>query len=356
MDRRLWGIAAAVLALVMGAYLASPLVAVDALRAAAKSGDRDRLEQLTDFPAVRAHLKEDLSARLLVKLRSDPELAHSPLAGLGLILGPAIVDRAIDAYVTPDAVAAMIRGGKAPQPGLGVRPERPDEDGAVPAGGDRVGDDRVGDERRARDRPRVRMAYADLDHFRVTVGRADRPDQALGLVLQRRDLFWWRLTRIELPQDRTGSAPAPQEAMPSQETTPAGEMQPSTPQSSEPQPSSPPPTPQSQAQAQAQLASPPAPAEAEAQPRPLGPPRRTSYDCAKVHSFADVTVCHDAQLAAQDRRLPALYENALARDATGRVEEEARGAAAARRACQTRECLSRWYRRRVAALAIWEGN
>lgn len=352
MDRRLWGIAAAVLALLVGAYLASPLVAVDALRAAARSGDRDRLEQLADFPAVRAHLKEDLSARLLVKLRSDPELTRSPLAGLGLILGPAIVDRAIDAYVTPDAVAAMIRSGKAPQPGM-----RPEEGGAVQAGGDRAGDDA-----RARNRPRVRMAYADLDHFRVTLSRADGPDQTLGLLLQRRDLFWWRLTRIELPQDKTASAPPSRESTPSQETTPAGEMQPPTPQSPEPPPSSPPPTPQSQARtlaqaqalAQAEPASPPAPAQA--QPRPLGPPQRTSYDCARARSFADVTVCHDAQLAAQDRRLPALYENALARDAPGRVEEEARAAAVARRACQTRECLSRWYGRRLAALAIWEGN
>lgn len=47
------------------AYAASPLFAVGALKAAARSGDRDRLDQVVDVPAIRENLRAEIVATLV---------------------------------------------------------------------------------------------------------------------------------------------------------------------------------------------------------------------------------------------------------------------------------------------------
>jgi hypothetical protein len=97
-------------------YFASPLLALDGLRSAAKSGDRDRLAQLVDFPVLRENLKSELSAKMLKVVRDDPDMRDNPYAGLGAVFAPIVVDKLVDAYVTPDTISAMVESGKAPAP------------------------------------------------------------------------------------------------------------------------------------------------------------------------------------------------------------------------------------------------
>src|SRR5260370_1298387 len=90
------GLVAAVL-LLIGMYVASPWIAVSQLRGAAKAGDRDKLDRLVDFPAVRESLKSQLKAQMLLKTQSDPDLKNNPFAGLAVLVLPALVDRLVDA-------------------------------------------------------------------------------------------------------------------------------------------------------------------------------------------------------------------------------------------------------------------
>ena len=98
----------------VGAYLGSPFLAIRSLQAAAEAGDRDRLEALVDFPSVREGFKSQLNAEVVRRMRTDPDLADNPLAALGAALAPALVGSLVDAYVTPDAIAQMVRTGKSP--------------------------------------------------------------------------------------------------------------------------------------------------------------------------------------------------------------------------------------------------
>jgi hypothetical protein len=189
MKRKGWIILGAIVAAVLvGAYAASPMLAFKAMSEAAESGDRAALESHVDFPAVRASLKDQLNARILGAIQKDHGLTDGPFGALSALLGPAIVNQVIDAAVTPDGVAAIVRSGRAPlsdvEPGRAAPPPpqaAPPATDAGPSG------------------RKTRFAYIDANHFRATVARADQPDAPLGWVLERRGLFSWKLIRIELP-------------------------------------------------------------------------------------------------------------------------------------------------------------
>ncbi len=158
------------------AYFGSPFLALHDLQQAARDGDSDRLDRLVDFPRVRDNLKSKVDAYLLQSLRSDPSMANNPFAGLGALIVPAIADRAIDAYVTPDGIAAMVNNGVPPKlSALDVAAQTPTASNAV----------------------NYSSSYADLDHFKVALSRSENPGNALTLVLERHGLFGWKLTRID---------------------------------------------------------------------------------------------------------------------------------------------------------------
>ena len=172
---RLGGAAAAVLVV---AYAASPLLAARSLVQAAKAGDEKGLERQVDFPAFRASLKDELNARMMAEMRNDPRMADSGLSGLGMLLAPAIVGGAVDAFVTPQAISMMVQEGRTPKPALSVETEP------------KVKSDH--------DRVRQSWGYRDLDTFAVTLTRDDQPDEQVSLLMKRRNLFGWKLAAIDL--------------------------------------------------------------------------------------------------------------------------------------------------------------
>lgn len=165
------------------AYIASPLVAVRALIDAGKRGDEARLERMVDFPAFRDSLKDELNAALRAELRADIARHDNALSGLGMMLAPALVSGAVDAFVTPSAIASMVRTAEAPEPGGVDEPARPAADG----------NDDDGDVRQS-------YSYRGLNTFAVTLTDPDRPDHELDLLLERRGLFSWKLAGIDLPE------------------------------------------------------------------------------------------------------------------------------------------------------------
>lgn len=183
MKRKLWvGAAVAAVAVFVGAYALSPVFAAQALVRAGRTGDAAALERLVDFPAFRASLKDELNQALADEMRDQAGEAGDVLAGLGMLLAPALVSGAVDALITPETVGEMVRTGRAPNP--------TDGQAAAPSPND-GGDD-------------IHQAwgYRSLDTFAVTLTRKDRPDRRLALVMSRRGLFDWKLTGVDFQCDR----------------------------------------------------------------------------------------------------------------------------------------------------------
>ena len=171
-------VAAAVIAL--GGYFGSPYIAVLSLKSAAANHDRDKLEELVDFPAVRESLKAQMKAAMLKSFANDPEMQGNPFAGLALAMAPVMIDGMIDSFVTPDAMTTILRDGK---PG---KPSEASTNETVQPGSE----------------PDYEQGFKDLNTFNVTVlPHAAPPSEKTTMVFKRQGLFDWRLKRIDLPLD-----------------------------------------------------------------------------------------------------------------------------------------------------------
>lgn len=200
MSRTRWlGAAAAGAILLLAAYLGSPLLAANALRAAAQTGNADKLQRLVDFPAVRESLKGQLNALIIESMQSDPELRNNPFAGFAAALVPAIVNQAVDGYVTPDGLARMM-AAKPPQS------DGPRTDPAIPGSDSSAG---------AGTAPSIQHSYRDLDTYAITSVNPADPQARFSFILHRQGLLGWKLARIELPKSlmqKTAAGSRPKEA------------------------------------------------------------------------------------------------------------------------------------------------
>ena len=165
-------------------YVGSPLLTFQQLKTAAQAGDKDQLQALVDFPAVRENLKQQVDSKAVKLAREASGVGVLPVMALGK-LGSMLGDRAIDRLVTPEAVAALVKSGRNPR--LHWKRADPDEAGSTDAAADDA-------------KPVVSYAYQTPDRFRVALSPPDRPDTSAALILERRGLFSWRVEEIELPK------------------------------------------------------------------------------------------------------------------------------------------------------------
>src|SRR6476660_7847043 len=85
-------------------YGASPYFSFWRFTAAVQSRDATAISSRVDFPAVRASLKRQLVARFANKTSSHKRWSN---------LGPTLIDAIIDAYVTPEGIAALLSNPEA---------------------------------------------------------------------------------------------------------------------------------------------------------------------------------------------------------------------------------------------------
>jgi hypothetical protein len=97
-----WILIACVLAVLV--YAASPYVSFWRFRAAVQSRDAAAISSRVDFPAVRASLKRQLVARFAKRTSSHNRWID---------FGPTLIDAIVDAYVTPEGIAALLSNPEA---------------------------------------------------------------------------------------------------------------------------------------------------------------------------------------------------------------------------------------------------
>lgn len=201
------GAAVAAVILFLGAYGVSPLLAANALKSAAQAGDADKLQRLVDFPAVRESLKGQLNALVMQSIQSDPDLKDNPFAGFAVVMAPALVNQAIESYVTADGLSTMMAANRPAAVAPGATPPAAPKPSAPTTSA-----------------ARFEHRYKDLDTYVITSVSPDDPNTQFSFVLHRRGLFGWRLTRIELPKALlSGPAGVTPEAAAPTPAAPAGE-------------------------------------------------------------------------------------------------------------------------------------
>ncbi|VVD75849.1 putative transmembrane protein [Pandoraea communis] len=198
------GISIGALAVVLGLLFGTPYYTLWRARDAANARDATALSSYVDYPAVRESLKMSLHDELARQMDKQRGNAFGSLA---LALGGLVSDRVVEALLTPEAVAAMLRGdstGLPPAPGApaprDAAPQPPQAQSSSPqapsAGSESSPLSPSGNEP---PRTITRTKFQDFSHFLVHVSRSDRPERVVTFTLTRRNLVQWRLTAIALP-------------------------------------------------------------------------------------------------------------------------------------------------------------
>ena len=164
----------------------TPHLTVRAMQTAADNRDAPALSRHINFPAVRESLKGSLNAKMMSTLKGNE---GNPFATLGAALAGKLIEGLVDAMITPEGMAALIKGEK-PKP-------------AAPAGKAAQGDsparnDTSAPPGTARDSDTT-MAYESWDSFAVTTRKRSSKDEPVVLVLTREGLITWKLTALRLP-------------------------------------------------------------------------------------------------------------------------------------------------------------
>ncbi|MDF3081032.1 DUF2939 domain-containing protein [Burkholderia sola] len=139
-SRRAWRIkplliVALVVALIaaLGYAYASPYVALGRLKSAIDARDAQAISEYVDFPSLRISLKQQVTEELMRRI--DAVKKNNPFAVIGALIGSALIGPLVDAYATPEGVAALMSG----LPPRGNPGERPPEWSNQPPAGNASG-------------------------------------------------------------------------------------------------------------------------------------------------------------------------------------------------------------------------
>ncbi|MGF6633479.1 hypothetical protein OKW38_002196 [Paraburkholderia sp. MM5496-R1] len=176
----------------LGFIYASPYLAVNNLKRAADARDVQTVNQYVDFPALRDSLKQQVGAMLTRRLEAD---AGNKMATIGAVIGVTLIGPLVDAYATPDGVAALLNG-MPPRGTPGEQPSAPPAAGgeapAAPAAGDTT--------TQASAPPPGRQStagYRSLNEFVVTYRRGEG-NANYSAIFRREGLVTWKLAAINL--------------------------------------------------------------------------------------------------------------------------------------------------------------
>ncbi|MFM0739733.1 DUF2939 domain-containing protein [Paraburkholderia xenovorans] len=196
----------------LGFAYATPYIALNNLKRAADARDAQTVNQYVDFPALRESLKQQVTG--LLTRRLDAQSNGNPLAAIGAMIGVALIGPLVDAYATPDGVAALLNG-MPPRGNPGERPPTPPvasnpppaAEPAAPATGNTPGNTPGNTAGNATDNaantppppqpPQTTAGYRGLNEFVVTYQHG-AGDARYSAILQREGLFTWKLAAVNL--------------------------------------------------------------------------------------------------------------------------------------------------------------
>lgn len=164
-------------------YAYSPYQTVHAMKAAGVNRDGEALAEHIDFPSVRESIKEQINARLLNVVKEESE--ENPVKALGAAFGGMLVDKLVDAYITPAGLIEMMEG------------DRP-EDVVADDIASKVTGRNTADEDEKKPFQDASYSYESLDRFVASV-KDDKSGEEIRFVLRRSGISNWKLTEVLLP-------------------------------------------------------------------------------------------------------------------------------------------------------------
>jgi Protein of unknown function (DUF2939) len=186
---------------VLGYGYASPYLALDRLKRAADARDAQTVSEYVDYPALRESLKDQVVGLLTRRLHAS----GNPFAALGAMIGVALIGPLVDAYATPEGVAALLngmppRGNPNDRPLVAQNgPSPPAAGSAQPAPGRATPAPSAASTADATppQPPQTTASYRGINEFVVTYQHGVG-DTRYSAILRREGLFSWKLAAVDL--------------------------------------------------------------------------------------------------------------------------------------------------------------
>lgn len=150
----------------------TPYMAVNRLQAAAERGDRQALDEMVDFPALRNSVKSEIQGSVARGIQKG----GGPFAALGSAMTGMIVSPVVDAAVTPEGIGLLMKG------------QRPTDD------------DRREDDENWRERTKISRRWEAADRFVIQYSDRQSGHEQIALIM-RRDGLRWRLSGVRFPTE-----------------------------------------------------------------------------------------------------------------------------------------------------------
>lgn len=170
-----------------GAYLAAtPYISINQFREALAQGDLPAIERHVDFPSVRESLKEQLKTKLIKEIGGRTEgnsWVDLGLGALGYAIAEPMVEAAVNVYVSPAGMKALMVGTEPAMPDSLESGGAPSTDQTTPAGS-------------AAD---LQLSYKTPNLFVISARDTAPPEQTIRFNFERSNVVDWKLTSISLP-------------------------------------------------------------------------------------------------------------------------------------------------------------
>jgi hypothetical protein len=163
------------LLIIIGYIFAGPYLTVYQMKKAAENHDGGELAEHIEFTSLRQNLKDQLNAMIGKEMIEGVQ--DNPFSAIGATLGGMMVEKMINAFVTPSAITKLMEGKKPNQKASGSK--APDLDSSSSPFGS------------------ASMSYESLNKFSIATQHTDNKDE-IKFILRRRGIGW-KLTEINLP-------------------------------------------------------------------------------------------------------------------------------------------------------------
>ena len=206
-------LAAAIAIVAFGAWFYFlPYIAFSGMKSAIDARDASRLAGYVNFPALKDGIKAGLSARIAARVSDTRE--KSLFGALGAALAGVFVDPLVDAFVTPESLAMILKAempkpapppARQPPPSAPAPPASPPSAPASPASPPSAPAPPASPPPPESATPteskrEQSMSYESFDRFVVSVKKKGSTDQPFSLVFTREDWFSWKLSALRMPQ------------------------------------------------------------------------------------------------------------------------------------------------------------
>lgn len=166
----------------IGFFYASPYIVLNSIKNAAKAGDSEKVSAYIDYAAVRQSFKDQMNAYMLKQISTEN---NDTWETLGAMMASTMVEKMVDAAVTPEGMTLMLQGKDFNQslaPNTAETSEQQTEMSAL----------------------NYSTRYLSFNMFEVTL-RDQAQDTVLTVILLR-DGLSWKVTKLLLPMHEFNSS------------------------------------------------------------------------------------------------------------------------------------------------------